>query len=410
MPSYHSVLLVDHDSDCLTTAKMLELCSFKVIYVELASTALSMLSSGTSHFDLVMANVNSPDMQGYKLLQQAVNMDIPVILMSVDDNAFLAMGALENGAFLFIKKPVTMDMLKCLWQHVVREKIRIYKEKERLMGKTSANNNMKGIQFRGEVEEENNIVGCYNKKNNKYKGNKKLQGRKGLMGDEECESERQINRNKFNRKVCAEWTQELHRKFMDAVGQLGEGRCFPKEILELMNVPGLTRMQVASHLQKCRNDNWRAPEERKPQQKNTPVASSDTSSSGQNKPRRFGSMPRLKNNSLLFQEHSKAVEGSQIQMETPIDDGHENITIARIMNPHQQYDEQFLSGPSNVRPGSNHLSNPRFPSDGFFNFPDMDCLIHNCSGMQQGSAMNMNQNTCPEAFHDSDQVYPDHQV
>ncbi|KAK6779918.1 hypothetical protein RDI58_022102 [Solanum bulbocastanum] len=41
--------------------------------------------------------------------------------------------------------------------------------------------------------------------------------------------------------------------------------CYPKEILEVMirDVPDLTRMQVASHLQKCRRNDWTAPEERK---------------------------------------------------------------------------------------------------------------------------------------------------
>ncbi|XP_059298384.1 uncharacterized protein LOC132051124 [Lycium ferocissimum] len=39
--------------------------------------------------------------------------------------------------------------------------------------------------------------------------------------------------------------------------------CYPKDILKMMNFPGLTKTQVASQLQKCRNNNWRALEERK---------------------------------------------------------------------------------------------------------------------------------------------------
>ncbi|XP_022860297.1 two-component response regulator ARR14-like [Olea europaea var. sylvestris] len=360
-----------------------------------------------------MANINSPDMHGYKLLQQAVNMDIPVILLSVEDNEFLATGALEHGALLYIKKPVTLDILKYLWQHVEREKMSNYKEKERLMGITQANNNMGGIEFRGEVEEENNVVGSNNMKDNKYKGKRKILGRKGSVENEEYEPEHQIIDNKVRkrvctRRVCTEWTRELHGKFMDAVAQLGDGRCFPKEILKRMNVTGLTRMQVASHLQKCRNDNWRPPEERKYQQNFVPTASSDADSSAQIKLRRFGSMPGQKNNSLLFQEHPKASEGSKIHFEKdiPNDDGHETITMAPIMNSHQQYHE---SGPSNVRTGSNPSSNPRYPSDGFFNFLEMDYFIHNYSSVQQGSGMDMNQRTSPEAIHDPDQVSPDRQ-
>ncbi|KAL1830268.1 hypothetical protein ACET3Z_008680 [Daucus carota] len=48
------------------------------------------------------------------------------------------------------------------------------------------------------------------------------------------------------------WTSEMHRKFVEAIAQLGEDRAFPKKILEEMNEPGLTKENVASHLQKYR--------------------------------------------------------------------------------------------------------------------------------------------------------------
>lgn len=38
-----------------------------------------MLSNGKLKFDFVIANINSPDLQGFKLLQLAVSMDIPII-------------------------------------------------------------------------------------------------------------------------------------------------------------------------------------------------------------------------------------------------------------------------------------------------------------------------------------------
>ncbi|KAL1217551.1 Two-component response regulator ARR18 [Cardamine amara subsp. amara] len=49
------------------------------------------------------------------------------------------------------------------------------------------------------------------------------------------------------------WTPELHQKFLNAYEQLdGGNKAFPKQILTLMNVEGLTRNNVASHLQKYR--------------------------------------------------------------------------------------------------------------------------------------------------------------
>ncbi|XP_022155505.1 two-component response regulator-like APRR2 isoform X2 [Momordica charantia] len=54
------------------------------------------------------------------------------------------------------------------------------------------------------------------------------------------------------KKLKVDWTPELHRKFVQAVEQLGVNQAIPSRILELMKVEGLTRHNVASHLQKYR--------------------------------------------------------------------------------------------------------------------------------------------------------------
>ncbi|XP_024525426.1 two-component response regulator ARR1 [Selaginella moellendorffii] len=48
------------------------------------------------------------------------------------------------------------------------------------------------------------------------------------------------------------WTPQLHKRFVDAVAHLGIKNAVPKTIMQLMNVEGLTRENVASHLQKYR--------------------------------------------------------------------------------------------------------------------------------------------------------------
>ncbi|KAK9820856.1 hypothetical protein WJX81_004769 [Elliptochloris bilobata] len=48
------------------------------------------------------------------------------------------------------------------------------------------------------------------------------------------------------------WTMELNKRFLDAVMHLGISQAVPKAILALMNVEGMTRENVASHLQKYR--------------------------------------------------------------------------------------------------------------------------------------------------------------
>lgn len=55
------------------------------------------------------------------------------------------------------------------------------------------------------------------------------------------------------RKVKVDWTADLHRRFVQAVEQLGVDKAVPSRILELMGIDCLTRHNIASHLQKYRS-------------------------------------------------------------------------------------------------------------------------------------------------------------
>ncbi|MCH80757.1 two-component response regulator ARR11-like [Trifolium medium] len=54
------------------------------------------------------------------------------------------------------------------------------------------------------------------------------------------------------KKARVIWSVDLHQKFVKAVNRIGFDKVGPKKILDLMNVPWLTRENVASHLQKYR--------------------------------------------------------------------------------------------------------------------------------------------------------------
>lgn len=58
--------------------------------------------------------------------------------------------------------------------------------------------------------------------------------------------------HRVSKKPRLVWTPELHARFMQAVQHLGVNHAVPKTILKLMNVEGMTRENVASHLQKYR--------------------------------------------------------------------------------------------------------------------------------------------------------------
>ncbi|KAL3647124.1 glucokinase [Castilleja foliolosa] len=74
--------------------------------------------------------------------------------------------------------------------------------------------------------------------------------------NKEGEKRRKSTNNTKNshgkRKVKVDWTPELHRRFVQAVEQLGVDKAVPSRILELMGIDCLTRHNIASHLQVVR--------------------------------------------------------------------------------------------------------------------------------------------------------------
>ncbi|KAK4406331.1 Two-component response regulator ORR26 [Sesamum angolense] len=212
------VLLVDHDLDHHGPAiEILELFSYKVTTIKLASMALSVLARGNHRFDLLIENINSPDLCGFKLLQEAVDMDLPVVH---EDDVMLTKRALEGGAFLCIKKPLTMETVKYLWQHVLREKVSKLRENERFKEFVMHNKLHDGF---GEEDPMRGYISDYMNPNENYISNKKVRYMKIVDDDEEANRQHH-DVAKFRKKVWTEWTQELHEKFMDAVRKLGEGR------------------------------------------------------------------------------------------------------------------------------------------------------------------------------------------
>uniref|UniRef100_A0A1J3IH01 Transcription activator GLK1 n=1 Tax=Noccaea caerulescens TaxID=107243 RepID=A0A1J3IH01_NOCCA len=83
-----------------------------------------------------------------------------------------------------------------------------------------------------------------------YDGNSDRKRRYSSSG---ASKNNRISNNEGKRKVKVDWTPELHRRFVEAVEQLGVEKAVPSRILELMGVHCLTRHNVASHLQKYRS-------------------------------------------------------------------------------------------------------------------------------------------------------------
>ncbi|XP_051129786.1 two-component response regulator ARR2-like [Andrographis paniculata] len=238
-PAGLRVLVVDDDPTCLRILeKMLWKCHYEVTKCNKAEVALKLLRDNKDGFDVVISDVHMPDMDGFKLLEHVgLEMDLPVIMMSADDSPNVVMKGVIHGACDYLIKPVRMEALKNIWQHLVRKKKHEWKDKD-IEQSGSADDGCRQQKPADDIDYSSSA----NEGN--WRSSKKRK-------DEEEEAEERDDSSTL-KKPRVVWSVELHQQFVTAVNQLGIEKAVPKKILELMNVPGLTRENVASHLQKYR--------------------------------------------------------------------------------------------------------------------------------------------------------------
>ncbi|XP_030546718.2 two-component response regulator ARR12-like isoform X1 [Rhodamnia argentea] len=243
-PAGMRVLAVDDDPTCLKVLEnLLRSCQYQVTTTNQAIMALKMLRENRDKFDLVISDVNMPDMDGFKLLELVgLEMDLPVIMLSAYGDPKLVMKGITHGACDYLLKPVRMEELKNIWQHVIRRKKSNTKNQSQLPNQDKDNN-----------ESGQGALGAITIANPDGKLNK----RRKDQNEEEEEEDGEENENEnedpsSQKKPRVVWSVDLHRKFVSAVNQLGLEKAVPKKILDLMDVEGLTRENVASHLQKYR--------------------------------------------------------------------------------------------------------------------------------------------------------------
>ncbi|KAF8671852.1 hypothetical protein HU200_049850 [Digitaria exilis] len=225
-PTKLRVLAVDDDRSGLRLLKQqLHLCNYNnVTTVTDATTAWDMLRERKGRgdqFDMVISDIFMVDggIDGFKLLEHvSLEMDIPVIskpllklcyLLSANDDKETMIKGIKNGACDYLVKPARLEQLRNIWMHVARNNMKNPRNKVR-SGKDG------GVHKLQSADGENSENGANHTK--KYS-----------------------KKNKMNEAV-------------------------PMNILKEMNVDGLTRDCVASHLQKYRiylrklNDGMSIPE------------------------------------------------------------------------------------------------------------------------------------------------------
>lgn len=230
-PAGLRVMAVDDDPCCLKVIEqMLKLCKYEVTTCTNATAALQLLRDRAQDFDLVLSDVYMPDMDGFKLLETiGLELDTPVIMMSSNGDTSNVLRGVTHGAVDFLIKPVRIEELRNVWQHVVRKK------KELVCADSD------------ELSPDKDEQADSRKRKETSRDSQSLLELMDMGSHKRHEDD-----NNGSKKPRVVWSVDMHQQFVNAVNQLGIDKAVPKKILELMNVDGLTRENVASHLQKYR--------------------------------------------------------------------------------------------------------------------------------------------------------------
>ncbi|KAH9611785.1 hypothetical protein KSS87_011699 [Heliosperma pusillum] len=119
------VLLVEaDDSTRQIIGALLRKCSYKVATAPDGLKAWEVLKARPHHIDVILAEMELPSISGYALLslimEHEICKNIPVIMMSKYDSFSMVYKCMTKGAADFLVKPIRINELKNLWQHVWR--------------------------------------------------------------------------------------------------------------------------------------------------------------------------------------------------------------------------------------------------------------------------------------------------
>ncbi|KAA8515995.1 hypothetical protein F0562_019174 [Nyssa sinensis] len=236
------ILVMDNDLACLNiVAEMLRYCSHKVLHFGRTTDAFNAIWKRKDRLDIVLTNVNSSDANGFEILKNIEKeFKLPIVSMFPDENKRIVSRGLSSGVTLYFVKSLSMNDNNNLWQYTYeREKGKMVASEQLVDNAQRASAPVVGAGI-GNTSSVGEVTRNYQKRKRKEP---KETSEKNEVSRDDSPSEK---------KVRVVWTSEMHHKFLEAIEQLGHERAFPKKIVEVMNVPGLTRENVASHLQKYR--------------------------------------------------------------------------------------------------------------------------------------------------------------
>ncbi|KAL8147250.1 hypothetical protein AgCh_004829 [Apium graveolens] len=209
---------------------------YQVTTAESASGALAIMEKRNSNFDVVIADLDMPRMAIYEFVRKVhhQSMTTPVILIAEDITSQLLMEATGNGVSFLFSKPPSDSEIMYTWQHVGR----VTGQLPALTDITSS--------FDGEECGGTGIGrGCRGAAIN-------LNLRNVITSVEEHNSREEFCCNPKRSRMT--WTAPHQGEFLKAINIMGEqeARAHPNSVFGMMKDPGLTNIDVSSHLQNYR--------------------------------------------------------------------------------------------------------------------------------------------------------------
>jgi len=113
-PNLGRVLVVDDDPHVLRACtRMLEYEGWLVVAVEHGRAGAQAIRDSGEPFDVVLADVNMPELDGFGLIEEVRRQDdeLPVLLMTGDPSLDGAVRAIDSGAVSYLAKPFEQDTL-----------------------------------------------------------------------------------------------------------------------------------------------------------------------------------------------------------------------------------------------------------------------------------------------------------
>ena len=192
--------------------------------------ALNALQERKGCIDWILVEVDMPIVNGYEFLSflNKEQINVPLITMSWDDSMVSMMRAFRLVAHDYWIKPLHEIRFKSMRTHFLKKCV---SEEDTSQKETETDCLIRRISDNSEPASSMAL----RSNNNNF--------------EEDDDVDESIN-PPSTKKPRVVWEEKLHGAFINAIKQIGIENVVPKKILEAMNVPGLERGHVASHLQK----------------------------------------------------------------------------------------------------------------------------------------------------------------